>query len=143
MLRATLAGLVDFGRIILMRTISDFDRPYNGESAIDNLFYVDQGGFEPALENIHLAGVKVVQGIVAGWDKTFLRGVAATNYIGDILDSLPQKAKPDFGLPSAFIGNQIVARAEGKAGGYWTRMKRPGGKRAAPLMPDRVPTMAA
>jgi len=82
MLRAALYKLVDFSRIIVMRTCSDFDRPYAGEADTVNLLYADQGGFEPALQNIYLAGVKVVEGIVGDWNKTFKTGINATNYIG-------------------------------------------------------------
>src|SRR5947209_2551259 len=86
-----------------MRTASDFDRPYPSESDLQNLFYDDQGGFEPALENIYLAGIKVVEGILKGWDSTFKKGIKPKNYIGDILGTLPQTYKPDFGLPAAFL----------------------------------------
>lgn len=101
LLRASVAKLTDFSRIIVMRTASDFDRPYLGESALDNLFYADQGGFEPAVKNIYLAGVKVVEGILNGWSTTFEKGVKPKNYIGDIFGTLG--GKPDFGLPSQFI----------------------------------------
>lgn len=82
MLRAALFKLVDFSRIIVMRTCSDFDRPYAGEPDTVNLLYADQGGFEIALQNIYLAGIKVVEGILADWECTFKEGVNATNYIG-------------------------------------------------------------
>lgn len=95
LLRAAAAKLVDFSRIIVMRTASDFDRPFAGESDLDNLFYADQGGFEPAIQNIYIAGVKVVQGILAAWDTQFAAGVTAANYIGDIFGTLG--GTPDFG----------------------------------------------
>lgn len=103
LLRSSYANLTDFSRIIVMRTASDFDRPYLYESDLDNLFYDDQGGFEPAIKNIYLAGVKVVEGIINGWNTTFEKGVKPKNYIGDILDTLPQKIKPDFGQPADFL----------------------------------------
>ncbi|KAG6837746.1 hypothetical protein H0H93_001672 [Arthromyces matolae] len=74
LLRGTKAGLVDFSRIIIMRTASDFDREYPGQSAADNLFG-DPGAFLPSILNLHLAGVKVIEGIITGWDKTFAKGV--------------------------------------------------------------------
>lgn len=86
-----------------MRTASDFDRPYLGESDLDNLFYDDQGGFLPAVKNIYLAGVKVVEGILDNWNSTFEKGIEPQNYIGDILGTLPQKLKPDFGLPADYL----------------------------------------
>lgn len=83
MLRAAVDKVVDFGQIIVMRTASDFDREYPGEAATTNLFWADQGGFEPAVQNIYLAGIKVVMGILDGWNSTFAAGVKASNYIGE------------------------------------------------------------
>ncbi|KAF5380746.1 hypothetical protein D9757_007143 [Collybiopsis confluens] len=94
LLRGHLAGLVDFSRVIHMRTASDFDRPHPGQSAAANLFG-DTPGFEPALQNIGLAGVQVIQGIIDEWNETFARGVKPKNYIGDICGSLG--GVPDFG----------------------------------------------
>jgi purine nucleoside permease len=99
LLRAAVHKLIDFSRIIVMRTASDFDRPYSGASAAYNLLYSNQGGFEPALENIYHAGIEVVQGILQGWEKTFKKGVKATNYIGDIFGTLG--GEPDFGPGTA------------------------------------------
>ncbi|KAK7037496.1 hypothetical protein VNI00_010988 [Paramarasmius palmivorus] len=87
LLRGAVSKRVDFSRIIIMRTGSDFDRPFPGQSAYEGLF-ADQGGFEPALVNSYRAGVKIVQGIVDGWDSRFYQGIEASNYVGDILGSL-------------------------------------------------------
>lgn len=108
LLRGAINNLTDFSRIIVLRTASDFDRPYPGEADTVNLFYADQGGFEPAIQNIYLAGVKVVEGILSEWDSTFSKGINATNYIGDIFGSLG--GKPDFGPGSAFNNNPVVLR---------------------------------
>lgn len=95
LVRSSAHNLTDFSRIIIMRTASDFDRPYPGESAAYNLLYAEQGGFEPAIENIYNAGIHVVQGILKGWHTTFARGVKPRNYIGDIFGTLG--GQPDFG----------------------------------------------
>lgn len=100
LLRAAVHKLVDFSRIIVMRTASDFDRPFPGEAATTNLLYAEQGAFEPAIQNIYLAGIEVVQGILKGWNQTFAQGVNATNYIGDIFGTLG--GIPDFGPGSIF-----------------------------------------
>ncbi|KAK0818397.1 hypothetical protein LTR75_002710 [Friedmanniomyces endolithicus] len=97
LIRAAIQRLVDFSRIILMRTASDFDRPYPGEAATTNLLFANQGGFEPALQNIYLAGREVIAGIMDGWNSTFAAGVNATNYVGDIFDTLGGDTAPDFG----------------------------------------------
>jgi purine nucleoside permease len=84
LLRAATTKLIDFSRIIIMRTASDFDRPYPGESASVNLFESSkQGAFAPAIKNIYLAGIKVVEGILEGWNSTFVHGVNASNYVGE------------------------------------------------------------
>ena len=95
LMRAAKHKLVDFSRIIVMRTGSDFERPYDGQSALDNLLYAEQGAFEPAVQNLYNAGVEVVQGILHEWDSTFAAGVKPKNYIGDIFATLG--GEPDFG----------------------------------------------
>ncbi|KAJ5921631.1 hypothetical protein N7454_009105 [Penicillium verhagenii] len=95
LLRAAVHKLTDFSRIIVMRTASDFDRPYPGSSATYNLLYAEAGGFEPAIANIYRAGIHVVQGILNNWESTFSCGVQPSNYIGDIFGTLG--GQPDFG----------------------------------------------
>ncbi|OQO13233.1 hypothetical protein B0A48_01461 [Cryoendolithus antarcticus] len=104
LLRAAAVKAVDFSRIIVMRTASDMDRPWPGQSATANLFYSNQGAFEPAIQNIYLAGVKVVEGILEGWNATFAGGVKPSNYIGDIFGTLG--GTPDFG-PYAYNNNPV------------------------------------
>lgn len=95
LLRGNVAGLLDFTRVIAMRTASDFDRPAPGRTAADNLFNGQNAGYGVSISNIYLAGVKVVQGILAGWDGIFAAGVKPKNYVGDIRGSLG--GTPDFG----------------------------------------------
>jgi purine nucleoside permease len=122
MLRAAVRGTIDFARIIIMRTASDFDRPYPGQSDVDNLFYADQGGFEPAIQNIYCAGAPIVSGILAEWDAKFEAGIKPTNYIGDVFGTLG--GQPDFGLGSIFGGvgyaasGQPMRRGKGRRDGY-------------------------
>ena len=98
-LRGAIQGAIDFSRIILMRTGSDFDRQYPGETATQHLLYDHQNGHTPSIENIYLAGVKIIEGIVDGWNDTFEQGITPTNYVGDIFGSLG--GTPDFGyVPS-------------------------------------------
>jgi purine nucleoside permease len=122
-LRAHLANLTDYSRVIVMRTASDFDRPYPGEGALENLFYSNQGGFLPAVENIYLAGIKVVMGILDGWDSTFKKGVKPTNYIGDIFGSLG--GTPDFGPGNFKAGAPTKRDLLQKRGYMGRRMGRP------------------
>lgn len=103
LMRGALSGLVDFSRIIVMRSASDFDRQFEGQSASDNLLG-DTPGYDIALTNLYLVGVKVVEGIVEEWEETFEKGVEAENYVGDILGSLG--GKPDFG-PQSVSGEAV------------------------------------
>ena len=104
LLRAALHKLVDFNRIIVMRTASDFDRPWPGEAATTNLWWAEQGAFEPSLKNIYNGGIEVVKGILSGWNSTFAAGMNATNYIGDIFGTLG--GTPDFG-PYAYNNSEF------------------------------------
>ncbi|KAF2726180.1 NUP-domain-containing protein [Polychaeton citri CBS 116435] len=115
LLRAAVQKIVDFSRVIVMRTASDFDRPWPGDAATDNLFWAEQGAFEPSVQNIYLAGVEVVQGILDNWNTTFAKGVNASNYIGDIFGTLG--GVPDFGPAAAEDGNTVTKRSvKGKRG---------------------------
>ncbi|KAI1383936.1 putative purine nucleoside permease [Hypoxylon trugodes] len=119
LLRAAITDIVDFSRIVVMRTGenssfdkswnrkltknakgSDFDRPPPSVSAFDHLRIQDQNGFDIAVENLYLAGVEIVQGIIAEWNSTFHDGIKPTNYIGDIFGTLG--GTPDFGPGSLF-----------------------------------------
>ncbi|PLB43271.1 putative purine nucleoside permease [Aspergillus steynii IBT 23096] len=95
LLRASLHEKLDFSRIVVMRTASDFERPYPGQAALDNLMFADQGAFEPAVKNLYIAGIEVVKGIIGGWNETFEKGVKPSNYVGDIFGTLG--GKPNFG----------------------------------------------
>ncbi|KAI0696709.1 purine nucleoside permease [Cytidiella melzeri] len=107
LLRAAVLGRVDFSRIILMRSGSDFDRQFPGQTAAENLFG-GLSGFDASIKNLGIVGVPIVQGIVAGWDKTFGKGVKPSNYIGDIFGSLG--GQPSFGPGSLFGGKVAPAR---------------------------------
>jgi purine nucleoside permease len=108
LVRAHAAGLVDFSRIIIMRTASDMDRQYPGQAVTSNLFWENQGAFAPAVQNIYLAGVKVIEGILGGWNETFGKGINATNYVGDILGSIG--GTPDFGPGPVSKGQASMRR---------------------------------
>ncbi|EJD44076.1 putative purine nucleoside permease [Auricularia subglabra TFB-10046 SS5] len=108
LLRGGKAGLLDFARIIVMRTASDFDRPYPGQSPLDNLLYAHQGGHDPAVHNIYLAGVKVVEGILDNWNSRFRAGIEPTNYVGDIFGTLG--GEPDFGPGNRFERTVVASR---------------------------------
>jgi len=66
--RGAKVGLVDVDRVAVLRAGSDFDRPYAGQSAVDNLLdYQSQGAFVISLRNLFLAGNPLVQAISTDW----------------------------------------------------------------------------
>ncbi|RCI13618.1 hypothetical protein L249_5564 [Ophiocordyceps polyrhachis-furcata BCC 54312] len=116
MVRAAVEGLVDFSRVMLMRTASDFDRPPPGVSDLHHLTRVDQNGFRIATANIYIAGIEIVKGIVADWNSTYLAGVRAPNYMGDIFGTLG--GNPDFG-PGSRTGGRPVRSAVSRRRSRW------------------------
>ncbi len=66
--RAARSHRVDLSRVADLRTGSDFDRPYAGQTSADNLLtYAAQGGFTPAISNLFVAGNPLVQAIATHW----------------------------------------------------------------------------
>jgi purine nucleoside permease len=68
--RAAAAGKVDLKRLAVLRTGSNFDRPYPGQSAHASLLASTTGatgGFVPATRNLAIVGGIVVRDIVARW----------------------------------------------------------------------------
>ncbi|KJX98153.1 purine nucleoside permease like protein [Zymoseptoria brevis] len=98
LLRGAIAEKLDFSRIILMRTASDFDRAPPDETEQEHLLTAEQAGFGPSIENIWLAGREIVQDVVGKWDEVYEQGVKAENYVGDLGESLDGTAMRDIGL---------------------------------------------
>lgn len=96
------AGLVDFSRIVVMRTISDFTRPPPSR-ANDTVAWFnnpESGGASAAFKNLPIAGIPFVNDVLTHWDDVYKTGesFAPTNYIGDIFNTLG--GTPDFGKSS-------------------------------------------
>jgi len=66
--RGASAGLLDIARVAVLRTGSNFDRPYPGQTAYDSLVTSISGGFLPSISNLHRAGNPLVSEIVSHWD---------------------------------------------------------------------------
>ena len=71
LLRGIKAGLIDFGRIIAMRTAANYDRPPPGVSTYQN-FFSSSGGFGPSIASLALAGTPIVEGIVKEWEQIYI-----------------------------------------------------------------------
>jgi len=97
LVRTAKYGLVDFSRFIVMRTAANFDRPPPGQSAMQQLLYVDQGAFFLSTLNIYQAGIKIVTDIIKNWDTVYKYGIAPENYIGDVFETLQGAVAPDIG----------------------------------------------
>ncbi len=67
------AGLVDTGRVAVLRTASNFDRPHPGQTAVESLL-AKSGGFPIAIANLYAAGAPFVQAVVRDWE-TWQAGV--------------------------------------------------------------------
>jgi purine nucleoside permease len=70
LMRAAAAGKVDLKRLAVLRTGSNFDRPYPGQSAHASLMASTtggSGGFVPATQNLYNVGGLLVKDIVANW----------------------------------------------------------------------------
>ena len=100
MIRAASAGLVDFTRIMLMRTASNFDRQYPGQTAYESLFKSSSGGFHLATANIYIAGKPIIDDILANWASVYKKGIKVGNYAGDILHTVPDGYTPNIGKSS-------------------------------------------
>ena len=66
--RAASAGRLDFNRVAVLRTASNFDRPYDGQGAAASLA-AKSGGFGPATQNAFRVGNAFAQDIVKNWDR--------------------------------------------------------------------------
>ncbi|KAK6454163.1 purine nucleoside permease [Scheffersomyces xylosifermentans] len=95
-------GLVDFDRVIVMRTISDFSRPPPSlfNNTVKFFFDSDQGGIGASLDNLVLAGTPIIHDILTNWDKVYESGkkYSSKNYVGDIFGTLG--GEPNFGKSS-------------------------------------------
>ncbi|PTD07047.1 Purine nucleoside permease [Fusarium culmorum] len=94
LLNAALQGKVDFSRILLIRSASNFDRGHE-DKPHQLPFVMDKGGLGPSTRNLYLTALKVIERILEEWSTRFEAGIAPQNYIGDIFGSLG--GKPGFG----------------------------------------------
>lgn len=105
LVRGALENRVDFARVAIVRTVSDFDRPYPGQSVMDNLIN-GTAGYPIAIENVWVAGNSIARGIISAWNETFKTGIPAQNYVGDVWGVLG--GTPDFGPGRVSSGNPVV-----------------------------------
>lgn len=103
-IRVAKTGLVDYERIVIMRTISNFvAKPKN--LSIDPIEFFNEypkGGFQHALDNLYIGGWPFVDDVINNWDELYELGDAfkADNYLGDLFGTLGNDDKRDFGKDS-------------------------------------------
>ncbi|HEX4375823.1 MAG TPA: purine nucleoside permease [Steroidobacteraceae bacterium] len=68
--RAAKASRVDLQRVAILRTGSDFDRPYTGQSSLDSLKQqlTMEGAMRISTDNLMRAGMPLVEAITKNWD---------------------------------------------------------------------------
>jgi purine nucleoside permease len=73
LVRGAISGLLDLDRVAVLRTASNFDRPYPGQSAWHSLCGCgpegNAGGFAPAVSNLWTASAPFIKDVVEHWDK--------------------------------------------------------------------------
>ncbi|EPE25932.1 hypothetical protein GLAREA_01844 [Glarea lozoyensis ATCC 20868] len=121
LLRGAAHKVLDFSRVILMRSAANFDRPHPAITSYDNLYTVVQGGFGSSLKNLQITGTLVIRGIINEWSTRFEQGIKPSNYIGDIFGTLG--GTPEFG--PYIVGNNPV---QGRDVGAVTVAGNPVGK---------------
>jgi purine nucleoside permease len=76
------AGRVDFHRVLVLRTVSDFDMPWPGGTAYEG-FRGDESGQYPAyaesLESAYRVGSRVVHALIDGWGHYATKPPGAAN----------------------------------------------------------------
>jgi purine nucleoside permease len=67
--RASQSGLLDLQRVAILRTASDFDRPYPGQDTVSGLHaqLSLEGASSISTDNLVKAGMPLVQAIVSNW----------------------------------------------------------------------------
>ena len=66
------AGKADVRRLLVLRTASNFDMQWPGATAAESMFgekFTHYSGYKPSLESAFTVGNKVVQALLAGWEK--------------------------------------------------------------------------
>lgn len=64
--RLAKAGLVDWDRMMVLRTASNFDQPYPGQTPQESIG-TQSGGFGPSIQNAYRVGVAVTDQILQNW----------------------------------------------------------------------------
>lgn len=81
-------GLLDVGRVSMIKAFSNFDRPTPQLTAFQSRNEVGEGATVPRLTNSWAVIMAAIGDIVDKWEDVYDSGIAAHNYIGDAKGSL-------------------------------------------------------
>jgi purine nucleoside permease len=73
LMRLADTGRIDPDRVLVLRTASNFDQPYPGQTAAESID-ADSGGFVPSIQNAYRVGSPVARHIIQNWE-TWQAGV--------------------------------------------------------------------
>lgn len=92
-------GLVDYNRVVVLRSISNFSRPppSMANATVEFFTKTEKGGIQHSIDNLVKAGMPFVRDVVANWDE-YQTKYLPDNYVGDIFGTLG--GTPDFGKES-------------------------------------------
>ncbi|KAG7842291.1 hypothetical protein KL942_001029 [Ogataea angusta] len=102
LMRAAQYGLVDFSRIVIMRSASDFTYANYYDNETTYFFTeVSQGGSKVAVQNLVVAGKPFIEDVISDW-KTYQNGTvyAPDNYLGDVFGTLEETTYREWGTDS-------------------------------------------
>lgn len=86
-LRLSKFGYVNYGRVIVMRAISNFVKAPEGfNDPVDFFHNYPKGGIELSLNNLYKVGIEVVKDILENYEEVC--ELKAGNYLGDIFGTL-------------------------------------------------------
>lgn len=90
LIRAATFGLVDFSRIVVMRTASDFtyDDNFSGNRTVEFFTDYDQGGITASIVNLVYASSPFIKDVIENFEEYDSGLYAPSNYIGDYFNSL-------------------------------------------------------
>lgn len=81
-------GLLDFGRVSLIKAFSNFDRPPPQLTAYQSRYFVGEAATGPGLRNAWAVIMTAAKDVLSKWASVYEVGIVATNYIGDAKGSL-------------------------------------------------------
>lgn len=85
LLRGHAARRIDFRRVAIMRSGSDFDRAPPAADEAQHLLFAEQGGFPLGLENLGIVARPIVRDVTANWARYYRDGVRSENWVGSLL----------------------------------------------------------